>query len=81
MGRSWSEERELLALNIEVLDSLRRAFLMANSKKGTKPPKPVQIPRPWQQEQERAAPRGTRMRDLLRQAGLQVKVVREGGEA
>jgi hypothetical protein len=80
MGRSWSEERELLALNIEVLDSLRRAFLMANSKKGTKPPKPIQIPRPWQ-EQERAAPRGTRMRDLLRQAGLQVKVVREGGEA
>jgi len=78
MGLSWSEERELLAVNIEVLDSLRRAFLMANSKKGTKPPEPVRIPRPWQ-KQERPAGRGTRLRDLLSQAGLQVKVVPRGG--
>lgn len=78
MGLSWSEDRELLAVNIEVLDSLRRAFLMANSKKGTKPPEPVRIPRPWQ-KQERPAGRGTRLRDLLSQAGLKVKVVPRGG--
>ena len=70
---SWTDERELLATQIEVVDGLRRAFIMAHSKKGTKPPEPVKIPRPW--DSAKRGPRGTRLNELIREMRLPVKHV------
>jgi hypothetical protein len=69
---SWSEERELLALQVEMVDSLRRAFILANSKKGARQPDPVRIPRPWDKSAKRER-RGTRLNDLIREMKLPVR--------
>jgi hypothetical protein len=69
---AWSDEKELLATQIEVLDGLRRAFIMAHSKKGAKAPDPIQIPRPWQKA-EKNGKRGTRLNDLIREMKLPVR--------
>lgn len=42
----WDLKAELLASLIEVIDYGNRNFIMANSKKGTKPPQPIRVPRP-----------------------------------
>lgn len=60
---SWSDEKELLAVNIEVVDALRRAFIVANSKKGSKEPEPVKIARPW--HKVTPTKRGTSLTELL----------------
>lgn len=44
----WTYTEELLALIAEILDQSTRLFIMANSKKGTKPPDPLEIQRPGQ---------------------------------
>jgi hypothetical protein len=72
MKNSWTDERELLATQIEVLDGLRRAFLMAHSKPGTRPPEPIRIPRPWQTG-DKGKKRGTRLNDLIREMRLPVR--------
>lgn len=75
---SWTDERELLATQIEVVDGLRRAFIMAHSKKGTKPPEPIKIPRPW--DTAKRARSGTRLNELIREMRLPVKHVESGRE-
>jgi hypothetical protein len=70
---SWSDERELAAVQIEVIDALRRAFIMAHSKQGSRPPEAVRIPRPWEKAEKRAG-RGTRLRDLIREFRVPVRV-------
>lgn len=48
----WSTTDELLACLIEVNDRNGVWFYQANSKKGTKSPKPVHVPRPWDETDE-----------------------------
>jgi hypothetical protein len=38
---------ELQALTAELVHALWRLTLMANSKKGSRPPAPLRLPRPW----------------------------------
>lgn len=71
---SWTDERELLATQIEVLDALRRAFVVAHSKQGTRPPEPIRVPRPWQTA-EKTKRRGTRLGDLIREMRIPVRHV------
>ena len=73
---AWTDERELLATQIEVLDALRRAFIVAHSKQGTRPPEAIRIPRPWQRE-EKAKGRGTRLGELIREFRVPVRKARE----
>jgi hypothetical protein len=42
----WSNTEELLAIACELIDQSNRLFFQANSKKGSKPPKPIEIRRP-----------------------------------
>ncbi len=65
-AEEWTADRYLLALLVELTDVLRHDFEVANSKKGTSVPKPVQIPRPKVRDEER--PKAS-LGDLLRQLG------------
>jgi hypothetical protein len=49
----WTQEDELLATLIEVVDVGNRTFIKANSKQGTKQPKPIVIPRPGRKSTKR----------------------------
>lgn len=73
---AWTDERELLATQIEVIDALRRAFIVAHSKQGTRPPEPVRIPRPWQKA-EKPGGRGTRLTELIREFRVPVRSSRK----
>jgi len=42
----WSNAEELLAIIAELVDQNTRMFVIANSKKGTQAPKPIDIQRP-----------------------------------
>lgn len=44
----WGTSEELLATVAELVDLGNRQFAMANSKKGSKAPKPIKITRPWE---------------------------------
>jgi hypothetical protein len=44
----WSSTEELLAAIVEQVDLSNRLFVMAHSKKGTRPPTPITITRPGQ---------------------------------
>lgn len=74
---SWTVDNELAALNIEMLDSLRRMYIQAHTKKGTQPPKPVEVPRPWNTEKKSTAKRGTTLAEMMKRHGLKV---RRGGD-
>lgn len=71
MQNGWSDEKELLATQIEVVDALRRAFIMAHSKQGTRPPEPIKIPRPWQKAEKKKT--GTRLNDLIKEMKLPIQ--------
>lgn len=45
-GSGWDTQTELLATIAELVDQHSRLYIMANSKKGAKPPRAIQIPRP-----------------------------------
>lgn len=45
-ARRWSTELELLATQVELQSAALVAFLAANTKKGTKLPTPLRVPRP-----------------------------------
>lgn len=49
-GWYWTHSEELLATLTELVDLGNRMFFSVNARKNTKPPKPVQIPRPWRAE-------------------------------
>lgn len=51
-GWAWTYTEELLATASELIDLGNRMFYSANSKKGARVPKPIEIKRPWQPEQE-----------------------------
>lgn len=72
MGNAWSDEKELAATNIEVVDALRRAFIVANSKKGAREPEPVRIPRPWQKS-EAVKRKGTSLGEMMRVMKMPLK--------
>lgn len=48
VGADWGITQELLATALELLDQGNRQFVMANSKSGSVPPKPIKITRPWE---------------------------------
>ena len=45
-GKDWDTKTELLAVIAELIDFNSRLYIMAHSKKGAQPPKPIKIPRP-----------------------------------
>lgn len=80
MKVSWTEDRELAAIQIELLDALRRTYIVANSKKGARMPDPVRIPRPWDAPREGSSRRGTSLKELIRDTKLPIRNVSRGGE-
>jgi hypothetical protein len=46
----WTNTDELLAALVEVVDYGNRLYLQVHAKKGSRPPKPIQIRRPGQPE-------------------------------
>lgn len=52
-GMGWTVDTDLLALIAEVLDHGNAQQYMIHSKKGTQPPKPINIPRPGDEERRR----------------------------
>lgn len=52
----WGQQEELLASIAELLDLSNRLFLQANSKPGTRSPKPIEIPRPYKNQPEQHQP-------------------------
>lgn len=60
---AWTSTEELLALQAELLDAIGRVLMAANSPKGTKLPKPIDIQRPGSQRKQ-----GTTVEDLLKNA-------------
>jgi hypothetical protein len=49
----WTTAEELLATLIEVVDQGNRLVIMANTKKGTRVPDPIEIPRPYDRAHRR----------------------------
>jgi hypothetical protein len=76
-GSSWSTDTELAAINAELLDSLRRMYLQAHSKRGQKLPDPLHIPRPWDRKTSKAK-RGTTLGEMVMQMKLPVRRVKAG---
>ncbi len=75
MGSAWSDEKELLAVNIEVLDALRRSFIIANSKKGAKIPDAVHIDRPGAKTHVKKT--GTTLEELMNVMKMPVRKKQE----
>lgn len=48
---------ELLFALIEVVDGVSWRAVMPHAKRGWKPPKPMTVPRPWQQKRPETAPK------------------------
>ena len=71
-GQAWDAGIELQATTVEMLDALLRAYLQVHSKKGTRQPKPVEIPRPWKRA-AKPGRTGTPLSDLLRAGGVPVR--------
>jgi len=49
----WGFNEELLASLIEQVDLSNRLYVQAHSKPGTQPPRPVQIPRPYDRVEQK----------------------------
>ena len=47
LNKDWNADRELSAVTVELLHSILRTYVSANSKAGTRLPEPLHIPRPW----------------------------------
>lgn len=74
-GHDWTDEKELLATLCELIDFSNRMFLAANTKKGTKIPEPIKIPRPFKREEEEEKKGEKSMFDFFKRVG---KVVKSG---
>lgn len=57
----WTTEHELLALLAELVDQGNRQFVIANSREGAQPPKPIKLTRPGQNSRSQ----GTTLDELL----------------
>jgi hypothetical protein len=75
-GTAWTTEAELAAVQIELLDSIRRMYLQAHSKKGTQPPKPLHVPRPWDTKTS-SGKRGTTLSEMIAVMKLPIRVEAE----
>lgn len=76
VGADWGITQELIATAIELIDQGNRQFVMAHSKKGTRPPKPIKIVRPWEiQTKPKRAATASEVRELL--GGI--PVIQSGG--
>lgn len=64
-GWSWTATDELLAVIAELVDLNNRLFIQANSRKSGNGPKPLQIRRPWEDEQ-RQEPRSQATAEEIR---------------
>jgi hypothetical protein len=69
---TWSTELELQATLIEVVDSLRRLYVQAHSKKGARVSDPIEIPRPWEVK-ERQRKSGTSLTEMIATMKLPVR--------
>ncbi len=65
-AQTWQNNEELLAVIAELLHDNTRAFIMANSKKGTPAPKQLKIPRPLRTNQKPAKKRKATIAELKR---------------
>lgn len=64
-GWSWGVAEYLLAAAVEQIDAGNRLFLMANVKKGTRIPEPVEIPRPGVQREKQEVERMSTKAEML----------------
>lgn len=64
-GWSWGVSEYLLAAAVEQIDAGNRLFLMANVKKGTRIPEPVEIPRPGAEKQKEEVERMATKAEIL----------------
>lgn len=71
-GTGWDNKTELLATIAELVDQHSRMFFIANSKKGTHPPKPIKIPRPGQRQEGRKTMDSVQAMNTIWAAGAQV---------
>lgn len=78
LEQSWSTGEELQALTIELLDSIRRLYIQANTKKGTKLPEPIEIRRPWTPKNA-TRKSGTTLREMIGTMKLPVHPVKGDG--
>jgi hypothetical protein len=63
---------EVRALTAEMVHSLWRLTVQVNSKKGSRPPRPLRLPRPWKsQEPARPAGRKVSVLELIRMTGTE----------
>lgn len=67
LGAGWGPTQELLATIAELVDAGNRLFFSANSKKGTRLPRPIRIPRP--SERRRRRKRNATGEELARMVG------------
>jgi hypothetical protein len=81
LGRGWGAQEELLALIAELVDANTRMFLCAHLPRGQKPPKPIFIRRPDDNERK-ARPKSTpsQTKKLMREKGIKIVAVKKGGE-
>lgn len=61
----WGSNEELLALNVELTHALLITTLKIHSKKGSRVPPPLHIPRPGEATHERRKPTRQDFRNLL----------------
>ena len=71
-GTAWDANTELQAVTVEMLDAVLRAYTQVHSKKGSRPPKPLEIPRPWKRT-AKPARSGTSLSELMRAGGVPVR--------
>lgn len=73
-GAGWTNQEELLAAICELIDTNNRLFLMANTKKNAKQPRPLHIPRPRDKKPERVKADGESLKALMEEKGMPVIV-------
>jgi hypothetical protein len=52
-GWHWTNDTELLAVLAELVDQGNRYFVMAHTKEGERPPRPIEIRRPGQRPERK----------------------------
>ena len=66
---AWGINEELAAVQVEMIDKLWRQTVAINSKKGSRQPDPVKIPRPWQLRKRREKTKRERRSASLAEIG------------
>lgn len=72
-GRNWTRQDDFLALIAELIDAQTRLLFQINTKKGTRPPDPIFIPRPFEKRERTTDPKALQ----LKLASLGIRVGRD----